>query len=75
MILIAFTNFDNAHQPGNLFTWVGLDNFKTLLLSGQKIGKTFGGLGLDNYLSNTATFLNYIGGILLALLLTVKVLS
>lgn len=32
MVLVAFTNYDNTHQPpGKLFTWVGLDNFKTLL--------------------------------------------
>jgi arabinogalactan oligomer/maltooligosaccharide transport system permease protein len=71
MILIAFTNFDNAHQPpGNLFTWVGLQNFKTLLLSGQKIAKTFWPvLGWTLIWAVLATFLNYIGGILLALLI------
>ena len=32
MILVAFTNYDNTHQPpGKLFTWVGMDNFSTLL--------------------------------------------
>lgn len=32
MILVAFTNYDNTHQPpGKLFTWVGLENFNTLL--------------------------------------------
>ena len=32
MILVAFTNYDSNHQPpGKLFTWVGLDNFNTLL--------------------------------------------
>ncbi len=32
MILVAFTNYDNTHQPpGKLFTWVGMDNFNTLL--------------------------------------------
>lgn len=71
MILIAFTNFDNAHQPpGNLFTWVGLSNFKTLLISGQKIAKTFWPvLGWTIIWAIFATFLNYIAGILLALLI------
>ena len=71
MILIAFTNFDNAHQPpGNLFTWAGLSNFKTLLLSGQKIAQTFWPvLGWTLVWAVLATFLNYIGGILLALLI------
>lgn len=71
MILIAFTNFDHNHQPpGNLFTWVGLDNFKTLLISNEKIGKTFWGvLGWTLIWAVLATGLNYIGGILLAILI------
>ncbi len=32
MILVAFTNYDNTHQPPQkLFTWVGLENFNQLL--------------------------------------------
>ena len=32
MILMAFTSYDNEHQPpGHLFDWVGPGNFKTLL--------------------------------------------
>ena len=32
MILVAFTNYDSNHQPpGKLFTWVGMENFNTLL--------------------------------------------
>ncbi len=32
MILVAFTNYDNTHQPPQkLFTWVGFDNFNQLL--------------------------------------------
>ena len=34
MILVAFTNYDNQHQPPQkLFTWVGFENFETLLSS------------------------------------------
>ena len=34
MILVAFTNYDNQHQPpGKLFTWVGTENFETLLVN------------------------------------------
>jgi len=71
MILIAFTNFDNAHQPpGNLFTWVGLQNFHTMLLSGKTIARTFWPvLGWTLTWAVFATGLNYIGGILLALLI------
>ncbi len=37
MILVAFTNYDNQHQPpGKLFTWVGTENFRTLLASPQE---------------------------------------
>lgn len=74
MILIAFTNFDNAHQPpGNLFTWVGLQNFKTILMSGEVISKTFWPVfGWTIIWAIFATFLNYIGGILLALLINRK---
>ncbi len=37
MILVAFTNYDNTHQPpGKLFTWVGFENFNTLLSVEEK---------------------------------------
>ena len=44
MICIAFTNYDATHQsPTNLFTWVGLKNFKNLFSIGTGgFGKTFG---------------------------------
>lgn len=42
MILIAFTNYDSAHQPpGKLFTWVGLQNFQNLFGSNPKQAATF----------------------------------
>ncbi len=32
MILVAFTNYDEQHRPpGKLFSWVGAENFQTLL--------------------------------------------
>ena len=37
MALVAFTNYDYAHQPpGKLFTWVGGENFATLLSSAEQ---------------------------------------
>ena len=34
MILVAFTNYDATHQPPQkLFSWVGMENFNTLLRS------------------------------------------
>lgn len=74
MILIAFTNFDRNHQPpGNLFTWVGLDNFKAMLSSGSILGKTFFPvLGWTLVWATLATSLNYILGMLLAMLINKK---
>lgn len=74
MILIAFTNYDHDHQPpGNLFTWVGLQNFKTILISGQTISHTFWlVLGWTFVWAIFATGLNYLFGILLALLINRK---
>lgn len=74
MFLMAFTNFDSDHQPpGNLFSWVGLKNFRTILLSGEKIGKTFWPIfGWTLIWAVFATFLNYIFGMLLAILINKK---
>lgn len=71
MILVAFTNFDSTHQPpGNLFTWVGLENFWTMMGAGSTIAHTFWPiLGWTLIWAVAATFTTYIGGILLALLI------
>lgn len=74
MILIAFTNFDNAHQPpGNRFWWVGLSNFGTMLNLNGKIGKTFWPILEWTFIwAIFATFLNYIFGMLLAIIINRK---
>lgn len=74
MILIAFTNFDKNHQPpGNLFTWVGLKNFTAMLDSGSIIGKTFWPILIWTITwAICATFLNYIFGMILAILINRK---
>ena len=74
MILIAFTNFDEKHQPpGNLFTWVGLSNFKTMLDSGSVIGQTFWPILIWTFIwAFFATFLNYFLGIILAMIINRK---
>lgn len=74
MILIAFTNFDKNHQPpGNLFTWVGLRNFKNLLYGNKLISNTFFKLARWTLVwAFFATFLNYILGMLLAMLINKK---
>lgn len=74
MILMAFTNYDVNHQPpGNLFTWVGFDNFKALLFSGSKIAATFWPVfGWTIIWAFFATFSCYFGGMFLALMINMK---
>jgi arabinogalactan oligomer/maltooligosaccharide transport system permease protein len=74
MITIAFTNFDGEHQPpGNLFDWVGLSNFATMLNSTSIIGKTFWPVLVWTLIwAVFSTFLNYIGGMLLAIIINRK---
>jgi len=74
MILIAFTSYDHEHQPpGNLFGWVGLANFKTMLGQGSKLAATFWPvLGWTLIWAVFATFSCFILGIILALLINRK---
>lgn len=74
MILMAFTNYDVNHQPpGNLFDWVGLENFAQLMASSGKIAQTFWPvLGWTMIWAVFATFSNYILGMLLAILINNK---
>ncbi|NLC06166.1 MAG: sugar ABC transporter permease [Erysipelothrix sp.] len=74
MILIAFTNFDQYHQPpGNLFTWVGLTNFIKVLSGQGNISYTFFEILKWTFVwAFFATFLNYVLGMLLAMLINAK---
>lgn len=73
MALIAFTNYDRNHLvPANLFTWVGLDNFRLLL--GMTAEGSFGYafrrvLGWTIVWAAVSTFSCYFGGIGLAMLI------
>lgn len=74
MILIAFTNYDRYHQPpGNLFDWVGLDNFKAMFETGSTLAHTFWPVLEWTILwAVVATFSTYILGMMLALLINRK---
>jgi len=70
MISVAFTSYDQFNMPpASLFTWVGLDNFRTLF--GDDMGSTFG-YAFGRVLTWTliwafaATFSNFFLGIFLA---------
>ncbi|MDR2572508.1 MAG: sugar ABC transporter permease [Oscillospiraceae bacterium] len=71
MIAVAFTNYDQQHMvPANLFTWVGIDNFRALF-GGNAVSSAFGyafGIVLSWTLiwAVTATFTNFFLGIGLA---------
>lgn len=74
MVLIAFTNYDRFHQPpGNLFTWVGFDNFNTMLFKDPLISSSFWRiLGWTLSWAFFATFSNYILGMILAIMINKK---
>ena len=73
MILIAFTNYDRFHMPpGNLFTWVGGENFRALFGLGENalLGTTFRSiLSWTLVWAAFATLSSYIFGMLMALLI------
>ncbi len=76
MVMLAFTNYDRFHMPpGNLFTWVGTENFKALfgLTDTPLLGHTFASiLGWTLVWAAFATFTNYVFGLLLAILINKK---
>ncbi|WP_035369628.1 carbohydrate ABC transporter permease [Acholeplasma hippikon] len=76
MILVAFTNFDQEHQPpGQLFDWVGFANFASLFDGSSGLSGFWGVLGWTLIWAFFATFTNYIFGILLALLINNKLIK
>lgn len=77
MILIAFTNYDNAHTPpNNLFDWVGFENFSQIFYvsnGSSTFGFTFGQILLWTLVwAFFATFSNYFLGMLVAMAINKK---
>ncbi len=82
MILVAFTNYDGTHDGyyNNLFTWVGLDNFNTMLswTAGSGAGTQSYAATFGEVLSWTlmwaffATFTNYFLGMFVAMAINKK---
>ena len=76
MIMLSFTNYDRFHMPpGNLFTWVGLENFRAIfgLSDTPLLGQTFGSiLSWTLVWAFFATVSNYVLGMLLAILINKK---
>ncbi|MDO5294450.1 MAG: sugar ABC transporter permease [bacterium] len=71
MILMAFTNYDRDHQvPANLFDWVGLKNFAEIFSSSSGLGTAFWHvLGWTLVWAFFATFINYICGMILGIVI------
>ena len=78
MILVAFTNYDGAHNgySNSLFTWVGMENFKTMFswdVGGVNYAATFGEvLSWTLIWAFFATFTNYFLGIFVAMMINKK---
>lgn len=71
MVLIAFTNYDRNHQPpGNLFTWIGFENFANLFGQNSQMTKTFIYLLVWTLIwAVVATFANFLLGLILSLII------
>lgn len=72
MILISFTNYGGDIIPPELIDWIGLDNFKKILSLTEIKDTFFKILAWNMIWAFLATFLNYFGGLGLALLLNKK---
>lgn len=76
MILIAFTNYDKSHMPpGELFTWVGFENFVSVfdVANSATRATTFVALAKWTLIwAIAATFTNYILGMIVALMINKK---
>lgn len=73
MMCMAFTTYSKVNNKIVLFDWVGLENFKKVLSFSDSIGQTFWSvLGWTIIWAVLATGLNYILGMLLAIIINRK---
>lgn len=73
MISMAFTNYSKIGKHEELFDWVGLANFGDVLNMNGSVGKEFWSvLGWTLIWAVLATFLNYIFGMILAIIINRK---
>lgn len=73
MISMAFTNYSKQGKHLILFDWVGLKNFITVLNMNGSLGKQFWSvLGWTLVWAVFATFLNYLLGMILAMIINRK---
>ena len=73
MMSMAFTNYSVEDNKLVLFDWVGLENFKQIVSFTGSLGKTFWSvLGWTLVWAVVATFLNYIFGMILAMVINWK---
>ena len=78
MVLVAFTNYDGQHNgySNALFTWVGLENFRTMFswnVGGVNYAATFGEILTWTLIwAFFATFTNYFLGIFVAMMINKK---
>lgn len=72
MIIIAFTNYGGEIVPPELVDWIGLGNFKKIFSLSEIKDTFFRILGWNLIWAVLSTFINYFGGLFLALLLNKK---
>lgn len=69
MILIAFTNYGGDIVPPKLVDWIGFGNFQKIIALSEIKNTFFKILSWNIVWAFASTFLNYFGGLFLALLL------
>ena len=75
MVIIAFTNYDSAHDGhANLFSWVGFNNFNSFTSFGSDgLGLVLGEMvGWTLMWAFFATFTNYFFGLFIAIIINKK---